>query len=219
MTNVEGKKIHVIRQTGRFLAAGLLAATLAGFPAVAAAQSNPAPAAMAEASLSDINSWGFGAVVPVGTTVTWTNMGTQAHSVTAPDGSFDSGLVAPGDAATIQFDAPGVYTYLCTPHPWMKGVVVVSADAAEPAPSMAMVEGSTSDINSWGYAVSVTAGQSVQWTNVGSQAHTATAVNGSFDTGLVAPGGSASIQFDTPGLRAYVCTPHPWMKGSVAVLP
>jgi plastocyanin len=46
-----------------------------------------------------------------------------------------------------------------------------------------------------------------------------TAADGSFDTGLVAPGASATLEFDTPGLFAYVCTPHPWMKGSVAVNP
>jgi plastocyanin len=82
---------------------------------------------------------------------------------------------------------------------------------------MAMVEGNISDINSWGFAVSVSAGQSIQWVNLGGQAHTVTAADNSFDTGLVAPGGSAQLEFDTPGIYAYACTPHPWMKGNVAV--
>ena len=196
--------------------AGLLAVALTAFPVVAGAQSNPAPAAMVEASLSDINSWGFAATVPVGGTITWTNMGSQAHTVTASDGSFDSGLVAPGSSASIDFATPGVYMYTCMPHPWMKGFVVVSSDAPGATP-MAMVEGSVSDINSWGFAMSVPAGNSVAWTNVGSQAHTVTASDGSFDTGLVAPGTSAQLEFDTPGVFAYACTPHPWMKGNVAV--
>jgi plastocyanin len=205
-----------LRSSSLFAGMALLAVALAAFPGVAAAQSNPAPAAMVEASPTDINAWGFAARVPVGGTITWTNMGSQAHTVTASDGSFDSGLVAPGASADLQFATPGVYMYTCTPHPWMKGFVVVSADAPSATP-MAMVEGSVSDINSWGFAVSVSAGSSVAWTNVGTQAHSATAPDGSFDTGLVSPGASAQVEFDTPGIFAYTCTPHPWMKGNVAV--
>jgi plastocyanin len=206
-------------RTGGFLAvlrAGVLAVTLSAVPAVAAAQGDAVPQALVEGSPTDINSWNFAASVPVGGTITWTNQGSQGHSVTAGDGSFDSGVVAPGASATIQFDTPGVFAYVCTPHPWMKGTVVVSADASS-ASTMSMVEGSISDINSWGYAASVSAGQSVNWVNLGGQSHTVTATDGSFDTGLVAPGGSAQLEFDTPGIYAYTCTPHPWMKGNVAV--
>jgi plastocyanin len=98
----------------------------------------------------------------------------------------------------------------------MKGFVVVSADAASPTP-MAMVEGSPADINSWGFATSIQAGQSVAWTNRGSQDHTATASDGSFDSGLISPGSTGQVVFDLPGIYAYACSPHPWMKGSVAV--
>jgi plastocyanin len=192
----------------------LLGGALSTVPALA--QSAGAPAAMVEGSPTDINSWNFAARVPVGGTITWSNQGSQGHSVTASDGSFDSGIVAPGASATIGFDTPGIFAYVCTPHPWMKGTVVVSADAPSASP-MAMVEGNISDINSWGFAVSVSAGQSINWTNLGTQAHSVTAADGSFDTGLVAPGGSAQLEFDTPGIYAFACTPHPWMKGSVAV--
>jgi plastocyanin len=196
------------------LTGGLLAVALTAVPALA--QSTVVPAAMVEASPTDINSWNFAARVPVGGTITWSNQGSLLHSATASDGSFDSGLVPPGASATIEFDTPGIFAYICSPHPWMKGTVVVSADAPSASP-MAMVEGNISDINSWGYAISVSAGQSIEWVNLGTQAHTATAADASFDTGLVAPGGSAQLEFDTPGTYAYICTPHPWMKGSVAV--
>jgi plastocyanin len=196
------------------LTGGLLAVALTAVPALA--QSTVVPAAMVEASPTDINSWNFAARVPVGGTITWSNQGSLLHSATASDGSFDSGLVPPGASATIEFDTPGIFAYSCSPHPWMKGTVVVSADAPSASP-MAMVEGNISDINSWGYAISVSAGQSIEWVNLGTQAHTATAADASFDTGLVAPGGSAQLEFDTPGTYAYICTPHPWMKGSVAV--
>jgi nitrite reductase (NO-forming) len=80
-----------------------------------------------------------------------------------------------------------------------------------------MVEGNPSDINSWGFAVSVAAGQSVEWTNTGAQPHTVTSTSGAFDTGMVDPGSTAPLAFDTAGLYPYMCTPHPWMKGVVVV--
>jgi len=205
-----------LRNSGLLGIAGLLAIALTAFPAVATAQTNPTPVAMTEASPTDINAWGFAAVVPVGGMVTWTNMGSQAHTVTASDGSFDTGLVNQDASASIEFDTPGVFAYTCSPHPWMKGFVVVTADAPGPTP-MAMIEGNRSDINSWGFGPSIAAGTSVTWTNLGAQAHTVTAPDGSFDTGLVAPGSTGQVEFDTPGIFSYACTPHPWMKGSVTV--
>ena len=41
--------------------------------------------------------------------------------------------------------------------------------------------------------------------------HTATAVDGSFDSGFLAEGESFSQTFDTPGDE--YCTPRPWMRG------
>jgi plastocyanin len=207
----------MIRRGGLFFSACVLGTALSALPNVVAAQPAPAPAAMVEVSASDINSWGFAASVPVGGTLTWTNTGAQSHTVTALDGSFDSGLVAPGADATLEFDTPGVYAYQCSPHPWMKGYIIVSPDNTSGGPGMAMVEGSASDINSWGFAYNIQAGQSVTWTNNGNQAHSATSTTGDFDTGLVAPGASGSAEFDTPGLYTYQCSPHPWMKGNVLV--
>ncbi len=63
--------------------------------------------------------------VPVGTTVTWTNDDTVIHTVTAADGSFDSGFLDPGATWSYTFDTPGEFEYLCTPHPWMRAKVVV----------------------------------------------------------------------------------------------
>ena len=65
-----------------------------------------------------------------GQTVLWTNSDPFQHTVTADDGSFDSGLVDPGGAVAMGFDAPGVYQYYCQPHGaaglvGMSGVVVV----------------------------------------------------------------------------------------------
>ena len=62
----------------------------------------------------------------VGDTVTWTNQDdAMMHSVTADDGSFDSGLLAQGETFSHTFTDPGEFEYFCTPHPWMRAKVVV----------------------------------------------------------------------------------------------
>ena len=63
--------------------------------------------------------------IEAGTTVTWKNNDPLAHSVTAADRSFDSGLIQPGATWSYTFTKPGTYDFSCTPHPFMKGVVVV----------------------------------------------------------------------------------------------
>jgi plastocyanin len=63
--------------------------------------------------------------VAAGTTVVWTNGGQVIHSVTAEDGSFDSGLIGVGKQRGITFSRPGTFPFHCTPHPFMRGEVVV----------------------------------------------------------------------------------------------
>jgi plastocyanin len=63
--------------------------------------------------------------IAAGTTVEWKNEDPLAHTVTAADGSFDSGPVPPGGTWARTFTQPGSYDFRCTPHPFMKGVVVV----------------------------------------------------------------------------------------------
>jgi plastocyanin len=60
-----------------------------------------------------------------GTTVEWTNRDQVAHTVTADDGSWDSGIIEPGATWRHTFDRAGEYAFHCTPHPFMKGVVAV----------------------------------------------------------------------------------------------
>jgi plastocyanin len=63
--------------------------------------------------------------VKVGTTVVWTNDAPLAHTVTADDSSFDSGLIDAGRRWSYTFTRAGRFPFHCTPHPFMKGVVVV----------------------------------------------------------------------------------------------
>lgn len=54
--------------------------------------------------------------VKAGTTVTWVNRDSMPHTVTADDGTFESGMMDGGATWSHTFDAPGTYTYHCLPH-------------------------------------------------------------------------------------------------------
>jgi len=64
-------------------------------------------------------------VVNSGTTVTWTNDDFVAHMVTDIEDYFDSGFIQPGSTWSYTFEKSGEWNYLCTLHPWMKGIVSV----------------------------------------------------------------------------------------------
>lgn len=65
--------------------------------------------------------------------------------------------------------------------------------------------------------VTITAGDSVTWTNADPVVHTATSTTGAFDSGDIAQGESFSVTFTTPGTYDYFCTPHPTMTGQIVV--
>jgi plastocyanin len=64
--------------------------------------------------------------VTAGATVTWTNSDTTIHTVTADDGSFNSGSIAIGATYSKVFNTAGTFSYHCTIHPEMTGKVVVT---------------------------------------------------------------------------------------------
>ena len=66
--------------------------------------------------------------------------------------------------------------------------------------------------------ITIHVGDTITWTNVGHQPHTATANDHSFDTGILKPGQSGSHTFTTPGTYTYFCIVHPYMHGTVIVL-
>jgi plastocyanin len=65
----------------------------------------------------------------------------------------------------------------------------------------------------------VPVGTTLTWRNDGAVIHTATAADGSWDTGDISGGGgTASVTFEAAGTFTYNCTPHPWMIGRVIVV-
>jgi plastocyanin len=162
--------------------------------------------------------------VAIGTSVTWTHGGKRPHTVTADDGSFNSGTLQNGATFTQTFDKPGIYQYFCELHgaagkQGMSGVIIVgdgatssqatpaaTAPAATAAPAEAAV--SMVDFNFEPAEIRVKVGTSVVWSNDGAKSHSAHAVDGSFDTGLFAPGETRRVTFANAGTFAYYCELH-----------
>ncbi|HEV7482980.1 MAG TPA: cupredoxin domain-containing protein [Solirubrobacterales bacterium] len=64
--------------------------------------------------------------VPKGTTVTFTNQDSTAHTATSKEsGVFESGPIETGKSARVTLDTSGTFTYYCLFHPFMKGTIVV----------------------------------------------------------------------------------------------
>ena len=63
--------------------------------------------------------------VTLGTTVSWTNEDSAAHTATGEDDAFETGRLGKGESAEITFDTPGTYEYICAFHPNMVGKIVV----------------------------------------------------------------------------------------------
>jgi plastocyanin len=65
--------------------------------------------------------------------------------------------------------------------------------------------------------LTVTAGAMVGFVNNGVAPHTATSRDGSWDTGVIQPGGAAHVTFATAGTFSFICSIHPQMKATLLV--
>lgn len=63
--------------------------------------------------------------VGIGTTVTWMNTDSIAHTSTSDTTGWDSGIVAPGGQFSRAFPTAGTFSYHCSIHPGMVGTIIV----------------------------------------------------------------------------------------------
>jgi plastocyanin len=175
--------------------------------------------------------------IAAGGSVTWRNDDDRAHTVTATDGAFNSGTMNEGASWKRTFREAGSFRYLCAIHPEMTGTVIVKSTGlaqskptpkptptpAPPAPTSAPDGAAappevTAEARDFVFApaeLSVPVGTRLTWRNTGQAPHTVTAEDGSFDSGMIAAGGSWSQVFANAGTFRYVCTFHPGMTGVV----
>ena len=90
-------------------------------PAVPQAGQVPAGATVVNIPLSAIgkgaSAYGVNPlVVTMGTTVTWVNQDSMAHTATSDSGLWDSGMLIQGQSFSFVFHTPGTFPYHCTIH-------------------------------------------------------------------------------------------------------
>jgi plastocyanin len=175
--------------------------------------------------------------IAAGGSVTFRNDDDRAHTITADDGTFDSGPIGEGGTWKRTFKQGGTFSYLCAIHPEMTGEVVVKGGTTastpkpkpsptptpEPTPTPTDVTGATAvdaQIQDFSFSpaeLSIPVGSTVTWRNTGEAPHTVTADDGSFDSAMIAAGGSWSRTFESAGTFVYVCAFHPGMAGVLTV--
>ena len=127
------KRTISIRVPSRTNALPLLLLSILALAGLSAIQVPPVATAQSAANVTiknfSFNSGSITVVIGVNNTVIWTNMDAVTHTVTADDGSFN-GTVPAGTTFTHTFTTPGVYTYHCSIHKFMKGTVRVLAESS-----------------------------------------------------------------------------------------
>jgi len=96
-----------------------------------------------------------------------------------------------------------------------------SNDEDTTAPSGEAVRSAKVEIEDFAYnpdPVTIAVGGKVTWINRDSAPHTATAGDGSFDTGALEEGKLKSESFKEPGIFHYICSIHPEMHATVEVV-
>ncbi|HET7591248.1 MAG TPA: cupredoxin family copper-binding protein [Solirubrobacterales bacterium] len=97
----------------------------------------------------------------------------------------------------------------------------VGSEGSEPAPSGEARKAEKVQIVEFTYEpdpVVVQVGGKVIWQNEDAAPHTATADDGSFDTGIIEKGKLGSATFKEAGTFTYFCKIHPQMHGTVEVV-
>ncbi|HEX8861425.1 MAG TPA: cupredoxin family copper-binding protein [Actinomycetes bacterium] len=103
------------------------ATTAVPSPTTAAPDDNGGGAA--DAAQAKIENFAFAPkriTAKIGETVSWKNDDGATHTVTADDGSFDSGSLASDKTFSQTFDEAGTFKYHCAIHSSMIATVVVS---------------------------------------------------------------------------------------------
>ena len=102
----------------------------------------------------------------------------------------------------------------------MPGMGSMTAPAStQPVPPVA---GTAVSITNFAFSpanLTVKVGDTVTWTNKDEEPHTVVADDGSFHSPGLDANGTYSFTFAKPGSFGYLCSIHPFMRGTVVVNP
>jgi plastocyanin len=113
-------------------AVGLVGLFAAVIPAIGA-NTGASVAATAHTATIQIDNFTFtpgDLTVTAGTVVTWKNADDSPHRIADLNGGYTSGALDTEDSYSHTFATPGVYKYICSIHPYMKGEITVKPAAA-----------------------------------------------------------------------------------------
>jgi LPXTG-motif cell wall-anchored protein len=139
-------------------------------------------------------------------------------TTTSPSAPPPAPAAAPSPAAPTAQAAPAAAAPPVRAHPRRTPVLAAAQPVKVRAVARAAGGDTISDFKFTPSTITVTAGDSVTWTNNGPAGHSATADDGSFDTGVLRKGTSGSHTFTQAGTYTFHCTPHPFMTGKVVVV-
>jgi plastocyanin len=111
-------------------AATLVAGAIAARPLTRAPEATAEPPAARRGVVEvEIRDFSFPDTVRVapGSDVRWINRDPVGHTSTAENQEWESSLLGPGESYARRFEEEGAFAYYCTPHPFMRGVVVVTS--------------------------------------------------------------------------------------------
>lgn len=208
---------------------------LAALVLVAAHVAVPIAAGAQASAKVDVVSFDFAPrqlTVDANAVVTFTNTSDRPHTVTDRGGTFDTQPIAPGATGSVTFSVPGKYFYFCRINPSRMNGVVEVRPPTQPAEvnriqavDSGNIEGETFRFDPPN--LTVQAGSTILFANVGGKPHTLTADDGSFGTDPVAPGAeggrfagtNATFTVTKAGTFAFHCEIHPaLMKGTLTVV-
>lgn len=116
------------RAAATLVGLGIVFASGIGYPQTALADSN------APVKVIDFDFQPGVLTVNPGDSVTWTNTGSVAHTATSDTSVWDSSTLANGATFSFRFTTPGTYSYRCTIHADMHGLIFVpSAPGQQPS--------------------------------------------------------------------------------------
>ena len=117
---------------GKLLVSGLVVLSMVLVFNISCQQPAPAPSPEPTPTITEVDISGFAFVpatitIPAGTTVTWLNKDSAAHTVSSRGDMFDSGRMPKGATFGYTFDQSGTFEYYCTIHPAMIGKIIMGS--------------------------------------------------------------------------------------------